>query len=524
MTRNFTRRKLIKNSAAGAAIASGSMLGMSTLRDVTAQDASPAASDPGAITIPDTGAELPSDDVTFRWIDSGDLKALFYNEFHAAYEEAHPNITIEYDPLPWTEINRIVPLGIQSGDAHDIFAMPQDIPSSQAVAEGWVAPLDDIIPNFEEWKARFPVGAFLDGVHVFDGKTYTFPQMSSKRYWSMNFYNTELLEQAGYDLENERLTWDQFREAARKITEQGQGQYYGLIYGGQSTDRFATYVRNLGRMAGAPAGGSLGFEDIDWSTGEFVYTSDQYIAAVELLVAIQEDGSVFPGSMSLSEAEARGQFPQGVAGMILEGPWNIPQWQTDNPDFSFGLASQPVPNDGESTPMTYEEVGSNTLFVYADSPYKQIAGDMYSYIGSVEGQVAIMAATKGNLRAMIPEAVEIAQETVELDPYASEALALYDEQMRMGPMVQIRNPGAAQVAFERRPLTPDLGQLVQGILAGQIPDVAAAMEDLQSRADAELERAIEAANASGAEVSRDDFVFANWDPNEEYTAEKYEEL
>jgi len=78
------------------------------------------------------------------------------------------------------------------------------------------------------------------------------------------------------------------------------------------------------------------------------------------------------------------------------------------------------------------------------------------------------------------------------------------------------------VALERRPFTPDLGQLVQGILAGQIDDVPAAMEDLQSRANAELERAIAAAQEAGAEVTRDDFIFANWDPAEEYTADNYE--
>ena len=110
---------------------------------------------------------------------------------------------------------------------------------------------------------------------------------------------------------------------------------------------------------------------------------------------------------------------------------------------------------------------------------------------------------------------------MELNPYAAEALALYDEQMRLGPMVQVRNPDAAQVAFERQPLTPNLGQIMQGVLSGQIADLPAALEDLQSRANAELERAIKAAQDKGAEVSRDDFVFADWDPTEEFTEDKY---
>jgi multiple sugar transport system substrate-binding protein len=517
MSHLLNRRTFVQKSAAGAAGASLAVLGANGLRLAAAQTPVP-----GTIVIPDSGAEIPTDDVNFRWIDSGDLKALFYKEFHAAYQEAHPNITIQYDALPWAEINRIVPLGVQSGDAHDIFAMPQDIPASQAVAEGWVAPLDDIIPNFAEWKSRFPLGAFMDGVHVFDGKTYTFPQTSSKRYWTMTFYNSDVMEKAGYDLEGERLTWDQYREAARKVTEQGAGQYYGVVFGGKSKDRLGTFVRNFGRMAGASAGSGVGFDDIDWRTGEFQYTSDEYLAAIDLLLGLNADGSIFPGSMSLNDAEAWSQFPQGIAGMLLEGPWVIPQWQRENPDFKFGLASQPVPNSGQSTPMTYEETGSNQLWVYANSDYKQIAGDMFSYIGSVDGQVAIMAATGGNLRAMIPEAVEIAQANVKLDPYASEALALYDEQLRLGPMITVRNPDAAKIAFEKRPLTPDLGELVQGLLTGQVSDAKAAMEDLQSRANAELERAIKAAQDEGANVSRDDFVFANWDPTQEFTAENYD--
>jgi len=528
MSHNISRRSLVKKSAAGAAAASIAALGARGIRPAAAQvatpEATPAVANPGEIVIPEPQVELPTDDVTFRWIDSGDLKALFYKPFFEAYQEAHSNITIQYDPLPWEEINRIVPLGVQNGDAHDVFAKPQDIPGGQMVAEGWVAPLDDIVPNFEEWKSRFPYGTFIEGVHIFNGKTYVYPLTSSKRYWTMTFYNTELVQNAGYDLENERMTWDQYREAARKITEQGQGQFYGVIFGAKSTGRLSTFVRNLGRQAGAPGGGSLGFEDIDWRTGEFQYTSDQYLAAIDLLLALKADGSIFPGSLSLSEAQARAQFPQGIAGMLLEGPWNIPQWQTDSPDFNFGLASQPIPNDGESTPLTYEENGSNVSWVYADSPYKNIAGDMFSYMGSVEGQVALMAKSQGNLRALIPESVEIATSSVELDPYATEALKLYDEQMRMGPIVTVRNPETSQVAFERRTLTPDFGDIVQGLLVGQITDPKAAMQDLQDRTNAELDRALKAAQDKGAEVSRDDFVFPNWDPAENYTQEDYEEL
>ncbi len=515
-TQQFTRRKALKIAAGAGATAALAYRGI----DVSAQEGAPGFE----ITIPDAVASLPSDDVTFRWIDSGDIKARFFQQYFDAFQEKHSNITIQYDALPWTEINRIVPLGIQNGQAHDVFMLPQDISGSEAVSQGWVTPLDDIIPNFAEWKEHFPFGSFLEGVHVYDGKTYTFPVNSSKRYLTMTFYNVDLMQEAGFDPAETPLTWDTYREAARKVTENGQGQYYGVMFGASSTDRLAAFVSNLARMAGNPAGGSLGFSDIDWRTGEFQFTSDAYLGALELLLALQQDGSIFPGSMSLSEAEARGQFPQGFAGIMLEGPWCIPQWREGNPDFNWGIASQPLPNGGEVTPLTFEETGANNVWVYAQSPNLPIAGEILNYVGSPAGQLAMMGVTQGNLRSVMPDVVDEAQATLELDPAANTALALWDEQMRLGPMVGIRNPEASKTVFESQPISPNFGEVVQGLLSGQLSDPKAAMQDLQDRTQAEFERRIKAAQDKGVNVSEDDWVFPNWEPATDYTQEMYEEL
>ncbi len=512
MNRSISRRRVVQ-AGAGAGLAA--LLGQRAMHNTAALQATP-----GVITITDSGVQLPTEDVTFRWIDSGDLKALLYRAYFEAYHAAHPNITIQYDPLPWSEIAEIVPLGVRNGDAHDVFAMPQEIPFAQAVQEGWVAPLDDIIPNFQAWKERFPLGAFVDGVHVFNGKTYTFPVTSDKRYSTLTFYTPTLMQAAGYDPAAKPLTWDEFRDAAKKITDAGQGQSYGLIIGGKSIAQFSNFVRNLARMAGRPASGG----DIDWKTGEYVYASDEYIAAVELLLAINADGSIFPGALSLGEVDARSRFPTGVAGMLLSGPWDIVNFQLDNPDFAFNISSQPVPNGSETGVITYEENGANLNWVFAQSPNKAIAGDMFSYIGSEEGQIAIMAATRGNLRSLFPEAARIAQETLTLDPIADTALKLFESQIRLGPMIAVRNPETVKVNFELRPLTPNLGEVVQGIFAGQLSDPRAAMQDLQDRANAELDRAIKAAQDKGAQVSRQDWVFPNWDPARDYTEDMYAAL
>jgi multiple sugar transport system substrate-binding protein len=468
------------------------------------------------IGIPDSGADLPSGNVTLRWVDSGDQKAVFFRQFFEAYQEARPNITIQYDPLPWNEIAQVVPLGVRGGNAHDVFQIPLGITAAQAIQEGWVQPLDDNIPNFEDWKQNFPPGIFLPGLTDFGGKTYTFPVTSNRRYSTHLLYNVEYMERAGYDPENEPFTWDSFREAARTITEQGQGQYYGFILGGNQINRWADIVRNLARMAGA----SAGTDDIDYRTGEYIFDSEEYIGAIELLLALRDDGSVFPGVLSLNAPQARAFMPQGAAGMILQGPWNIPQWERENPDFNFGVASQPIPNDREPLPLTVPPGGDNYLWIFSGSPHGAIAGDIFHYLGSTEGQIA----WANIVGAADPPLFLEAALAADLSPRSRKAIELFSQQVRGGPSPLVRNPEVVEVTLELRTPEPSFAQVIQGLYTGQIADPRQAMQEVKARYERELDRAIEVARQRGANVSREDWVFPNWDPRDDYTLEDYEQL
>ena len=479
-----------------------------------------AAAGPTGIRIVNTGARLPTEKVTFRWVDSGDQKAVFWKEFFPAYQQAHPNITVQYDALPWNEIAKVVPLGIQNGNAQDVFQVPLNVTGAQAVREGWVAPLDDVIPTFAAWHQAFPPGSFVEGITTFAGKTYTVPITTNKRHGSLTLYNLAHLKNAGYDPAAKPLTWDEFRAAAKKITEQGRGQYYGLIFEGAQTGRWANFVSTLGRMAGAAgSGGDSTDSNINWQTGEYTYTSEPYLAAIELLLGLKADNSVFPGSLSLNAPQARAQMPQGVAGMLVQGPWNIPQWQREAPTFAFGVASPPVPTSGAPLPLHYGPGGSNLLWVYARSPHKAIAGDILHYVGSEEGQLAwsgIVGVADGPIFPKAQQAIA--------DPLARKANELFDQQLRLGPSPVVRNPDVAQVSLELKNVTPDFGQVVQGLYTGQLRDPKRTMQDLQDRSEKELERAIKAAADKGAKVSRDDWKFPNWDPTRDYTQEDYDAL
>lgn len=516
--RSFSRRQFLHLLGGAGAISLLGACGTSspaaaptTQASAAAATAAPATAS-GPIRIPSTGAQLPTEQVTLRWIDSGGPKSFFTKQYLAAYQQAHPNITIQYDALSFSEIGKVVPLGIQSGNAHDIFQLPLNVTPGQAVREGWITALDDVIPNFAAWKAAFPNGSFLQGINEFDGKIYSFPWISERRYDTLTVFNPELMQRAGYDLATKPLTWDEFRSAAKKVTEQGKGQYYGLIIGAKDPNYFTRFQR-LAQLAGASGG------DINWKTGQYQYTSDGFLAAIDLLLALKSDGSIFPGSTGLDQTSAGTTFATGVAGMYLDGPWRI--WITlqESTDFIFDVTGAPQPTADTTATITYLPLPTQQLYVYADSPQKIVAGDALSYIGTEEGQAAVSALTNGTLQMAFPTANQQAS-----DPRSQRANELFERDMRRGPILTVRNPDAEKANLELKAAKPSLGEIIQGIYSGQLTDPRAALQDLQDRSEAELERAIKAAQAKGAQVSRDDWAFPNWDPSRDYAMEDYAAL
>lgn len=498
----MSRRTFVKGVAATGAAALALGPGMAS-----AQTALPAAINPIA-----KGSK-------FRWIDSGDQKAVFFKQFFEAYSKSR-DIEVVYDALPWSEIAQVVPLGVRNNSAHDVFALPQNVNPADAAAQGWIEPYDDFIPNIEEWKAGFPDGAFLPGINVFDGKTYGLPFTSNKRYGTHLLYNRAYMDAAGLDPENSPITWTEFRDAARKITEAGKGRYFGFIIGGSQLGRWSQTVRNMGRMAGASAGGDSVVEaDIDFRTGDYVFDSDQYIGAVELLIAMQQDGSMFPGVMGMNAPQARAFVPQGAAGMILQGPWNIPVWEGSNPEFDFGVGSGPVPDEGPVGKLTIGQgaAAPNTMWMYKGSENGDIVGDIFHYLGTLEGQTAWANIVGAGDPPIFPEAVKNA----DMSPRAKGALNMFNEQIRVGPNPVVGNGDLAKVIGAFQAPDVNFARTVQGLVAGELTGVATEMKALKDRYNAALDDAFAAAKSDGAAVDRSDLIFSNWNPDVDFGAADY---
>lgn len=470
-------------------------------------------------TIPEPITELTADG-PLRWIDSGDQKGVFYKAFFPEYGAAR-GVEVVYDGLPWNEIGQVLPLGIRNNTAQDAFCLPLGLPPAFAVTEGWVQPLDGLIPDIEAWKAGFPAGAFLEGLNVFEGKTYGLPYTSARVTSAHVLYNRQYLNDAGFDPEATPLTWDTFREAARKVTEANAGRAFGFIIGGNQVGRWADTTRSLANMAGSYCGDTSIGLGIDFRTGEPVFDSDEFVGAVELLIAMQQDGSVFPGVMSLNAPQARAMMPQGAAGLILQGPWNIPQWERESPDFDFGIAPTPAP-EGATGNLVVGQLasGSNTMFINARAKNPQIAADVFRYLGTEQGQT-----DWGNIVGPSdPPIFPAAAANSQMSPRSKAALEMFERTIKVGPNPFARNPELAAVAANYKEPTPNLALTVQGLFTGQTSGIKEQLTALVSATNQALDVAFKAAQDAGATVSRDDLIFANWRPDRDYVAADYAAL
>lgn len=495
------------------ALGTGVALTASGCQVVTSSSSSKPTHRGSAIKVPHTGAHLPTTPQTLKWMYGGPgAKQTFFDAWFPAYHKAHPNITVEDDMLPNNKISEVLPVALRNGTAPDVF-QSVGASTSQLVAAGELAPLDDIVPNFAQWKKNLPFGLLVSGDKVFNGKTYAFPPSTNKVMGALLLYASEPMKRAGYDPTSSSFTWKEFRAAAKKITQQGHGNTYGLILG---NDTIGSKVSQLAELAGALGGG------LNWKTGQYDYTADAILGTLELLQAIQSDGSFFPGTLALTDQDARVRLPQGAAGMILNGAWCYPIW-AQTPDFKFGVAPQPLPKPGSLNPVGYGIGGANGYSVYAKAPpeHKAIAGDMMYYLGTEQGQLAWATLDGAGDPAFSSSAVSQLLGSSGVDPHVKRSYEIYNARMRLAPSPLLRNPDNDQVELRMVPVKPSFNDVVLGVLTGQVTDAKSALTKLNQQSEQALDQAVTGAQKAGFQVSRSDWVFKNWDPTKDYVIADY---
>lgn len=504
----MSRRRLLGAAAAGAvAVAAGCSV------DTSTSGSGGGSQDANKIKIPDYPGKLPKGDVTLRWVDSGDLKSVFEKAVLTAYTAKHTNIKTNYQGSGWDTVNQEVPLGVRNNSAPDIFAIPNNVPVATAINEGWVQPIENLIPDFESWKANFGTGAFVPGVHIFNNKTYTFPLSSNKRLNFMNIYDVKNMANAGYDDPATQIkTWDDLYAALKKVVHNGQ---VGLMAGGDGLGDIIAFL--------AGTVGWRGIGGMDFKTGKYVYSAPEMLQAFEFFQKLVTDKLIVPGYLTLLTADARAQMTAGKAGMIFTGPWDIPAWKQTAPNWKY-LQVQTPSADGSPYVVPFQNSGANSPWVYAKTKNPVPVGQILAYMGSTDGQKMQVILSEGNLVSPIAAANREANQSGKLDQHAKTAADLANRLMHEAPMIQLRKADSWMVDLERKQVQPIWDDLMQGIFSGQLKNAKAQFAKYDAEQEKSLDDAIKAASKKGCTVTRDDYVFPNWSPDKDYTMADYQAL
>lgn len=193
-------------------------------------------------------------------------------------------------------------------------------------------------------------------------------------------YNKTLFKQAGVAPPTPDWTWDDFRAAAKKLTDPSKKQYGWLIPADGTEDTVWHYDAMLWE-----AGGDI----LNSDNTEAAFNSD---AGVEALTMLQ-DMAVTDKSVYLDTTNSNGTklMNSGKIGMMVTGPWDL----SSLPDIDYGV--QVMPTFAGSAAGHQTIAGPDNWVVFDNgSERKQAAVDFVRWLTAPE-QVRTTSLATGDL-------------------------------------------------------------------------------------------------------------------------------
>jgi multiple sugar transport system substrate-binding protein len=440
-----------------------------------------------------------------RWWDHFLPIAPLHKQIWETFSKENPGVTVEYTQYNPPDLGKALQLAVKSGQMPDVFAIAGvGVPVARLQAENWFAPIDQYVND--EWKKRFPAGSLIEGMTTFGGKLYSFPIFAFRQYTTLDWFNKELMKNGGVDPEAGPKTQDEMRKAAKAIADKGSS---GVVLPLQFVERMQTHVIDIAQVNGAAG-------SIDWKTGAYAYASDPFYQAFDFLLGFQKDNSLFAASSTLDARNGRARWATGAAGMFTDGPWNIGVLQTDFKSFmdKTGVAQIPVLDAGKPA-FTKNAPAGGAFWVSATSKAPEVATKILQGFNTQDYYVGL--ANRMDQPPLDLNAVDKAN----VHPTYKQAMKFFQERARLAPEPLAKNPDVAAVQAEMKDIRPNLGEILQGAFSGDVKDYKAALKDYNDKLTAERDRALKVVADKGTKVSLEDWKFANWESDKDYTADLY---
>lgn len=191
-----------------------------------AADTAAPATEAAAEVTESTEAAPAGEATTLKWAIWDKDTTAYWQALADAYQAANPGVTIEMVDLGSTDYMTVLATEL-SGEGSDFDVVTiKDVPGyATLVQKNAILPLDDYIKTAGIDLSQF--AGTTDQVTV-DGSLYELPFRND--FWVL-FYNKDLFDAAGVEYPTNDMTFDQYDELARKMTDTTFGsQVYGAHY------------------------------------------------------------------------------------------------------------------------------------------------------------------------------------------------------------------------------------------------------------------------------------------------------
>ena len=270
-----------------------------------------------------------------------------------AFEEEHPDITVEVTTLPYDEYGTALQTDLAAGTASDVFDI-EYANYAQYQANGVLAEIAVDDPSVYRQSV-------LEAYQT-DGTQYALPSSFST---VVLFYNSDLFDAAGVEYPTADWTWADEQAAAEQLTDAASG-----AWGDHQPVSFYEYYKALAQNGG---------EFLDESGTKVAFNSPEGIEAAEWLVG--KSGTVMP---TVEQGQGTPDFDtklftDGKLAMLHTGIWMFGAFA----DVPFGWDIAVEPGNAQQASALF----SNAVGVSAGSEHQEAAAEFASFLTSSEVMV-----------------------------------------------------------------------------------------------------------------------------------------
>ncbi len=303
-----------------------------------------------------------------------------------SFEASHPGVKIEYVDVASQDYAVKTTTMLEGGDTSDVFMIKEIDNLINWQAQGFAAPLADYIA------AGYDMSGFVgtEVNYAVDGVQYAIPFRSD--FWVL-FYNKDLFDAAGVEVPTNDMTWDQYAELAKKMTDKEKG-----VYG----THYHTWLSAV----------------VNWAVCDGVNTlADKNYDDLLYFYKLYQDLEDAGACMSYADLKASGlhysaAFANGNIAMMPMGYWYVSTligYNKDNTcNFKWGITAVPHA-EGVAAGSSFGNLTG--AMINAKSEKKDLAWEYISWLGGPEGAKA--TASVGARPAWVSEDVAEVMASVE---------------------------------------------------------------------------------------------------------------